>query len=214
VKSFSVKNFFPLVVLFTAPCLYSQAGLFFQSLPPGGEGASRSAGTENAGVSYNDAFGGLFRIPDFESPRPFRFGLVNLADTASAAGTSGTENPAVSVTPLWLKDLRRAEIVALGSFPLTIFWTSFFMDIYRTASHGWDNRYAPWPFKGAGAVAMTNQEISMMFTIAISSSVIIAVVDHFILRYRRSRAEDSVKPVRLDKMPREAPASSIIIPEG
>jgi hypothetical protein len=216
VKFFSAKKIFSLVVLFAAPCLYSQAGLRLQGLPPGGEGLSRSAGNESAVVSRNDAFGKLFRIPDFESPRPLRFGLTNLANTTSANTGSGTESQAVSVTPLWLKDLRRAEIVAFGSFPLTIFWTSFFLDLYRTSSHGWDNRYAPWPFKGAGAVSMTNQEIAMMFAIAISSSVIIAVVDHFILRYRRSRAGDSGKPVRLDKMPQEPPASSrpVIIPEG
>jgi hypothetical protein len=213
-----VKFFLTLVVLSAAPCLYSQAGLFFQSPSPGGDGLSFPARNVNAGVSYNDAFGGLFRVPDFESG--FRFGLVNLADTGSPTGStsvSGTEHPVVSTTPLWLKDLRRAEIVAFGSLPLTIFWTSFVMDLYRTASHGWDSRYAPWPFKGAGAVGMTNQEISMMFTIAISSSLVIAVVDHFILRYRRSKAgADSGKPVRLDKMPREAPVSPqpVTIPEG
>jgi hypothetical protein len=236
-----VKNFLPLVVLFVTPCLYPQAGLFFRIPRPdvhGPEydsgrltaGVFRSAGNDGvSGAGFSGAFGGSFRSPDwkagghtppvsrplhFESPRPFH--PRNLASTSSAAGSSsvsGTENPVVS-TPLWLKDLRRAEIVAFGSFPLTMFWTSFFMDLYRTASHGWDNRYAPWPFKGAGAVAMTNQELSMMFTIAISSSVVIAIVDHFILRYRRSRAGDAGKPVRLDRIPKEPPASSVLIPEG
>jgi hypothetical protein len=145
--------------------------------------------------SRDAAFGALFRVPDFETPR-----LTYLADSSGSSG-AGTEK-AVSLTPLWLKDLRRAEIVAFGSFPLTIFWTSFFMDLYRTASHGWDNRYAPWPFKGAGAVGMTDREIAAMFTIAISSSLVIAIVDHVIMRYRRAKADaDSEKPVPLDKTP-------------
>jgi hypothetical protein len=168
-----VKNCVLFAALLLAPCLYAQAGLPF----------SRDAG-----------FSGLFRIPDFGTPR-----LINLADGSGSYGAE-TEK-AASVTPLWLKDLRRAEIVAFGSFPLSFFWTSFFMDLYRTASHGWDNRYAPWPFKGAGAIGMTGQEVATMFTIAISSSLVIAVVDHFIMRYRRSKAGGSENPVPLDKRP-------------
>jgi hypothetical protein len=173
--------------LLLAPCLYSQAALPFG----------------------DSAFRGLFRVPDFETPRLTNLAnLTDLTDLADLTDTSGSfstaaENPekAVSLTPLWLKDLRRAEIVAFGSFPLSIFWTSFFMDLYRTSSHDWDNRYAPWPFKGAGAVGMTDQEIKTMFTIAISSSLVIAVVDHFIMRYRRSKAGDANSgPVKLDKM--------------
>jgi hypothetical protein len=176
-----VKHCVLFAALLLAPCLYSQAGLTFG----------------------DPAFNGLFRVPDFETPR-----LTNLADT-SGSSDAGTENPekAVSLTPLWLKDLRRGEIVAFGSFPLSIFWTSFFMDVYRTASHDWDNRYAPWPFKGAGAVGMTDLEVVTMFTIAISGSIAVAVADHFIMRYRRSKARDaeSGKPVPLDKMPVTVP---------
>jgi hypothetical protein len=174
--------------LLLAPCLYSQESLTFG----------------------DPAFGGLFRVPNFETPR-----LTNFADGSGPYGAE-TESPekAVSLTPLWLKDLRRAEIVAFGSFPLTMFWTTFFMDLYRTASHGWDNRYAPWPFKGAGAIEMTDQEVVAMFSIAISSSLVIATMDHFIMRYRRSRAGGSEKPVRLDKMPQEPPAPPPIIIPG
>jgi hypothetical protein len=167
-----VKHCVLFAALFLAPCLYSQA--------------------------FGDpAFSGLFRIPDFETPR-----LINLADS-SVSNSTETENQekAASVTPRWLKDLRRGEIVAFGSFPLTIFWTSFFLDLYRTASHGWDNRYAPFPFKGAGAIGMTDREVVTMFTIAISSSFVIAIADHFIMRYRRSKAGDPEKPVPLDKKP-------------
>jgi hypothetical protein len=209
-----VKNSFLFVVLLClySPCLYAQ-----MNLPPGETGLSFGGHSPAAGhgnFSPDTGFSGLFRIPDFETPR-----ITNFADSSSSYSTEtgkADSKETASLTPLWLKDLRRAEIVAFGSFPLTIFWTIFFMDLYRTASHGWDDRYAPWPFKGAGAVGMTNQEIAAMFTIAVSSSLAIAVADHFILRYRRSKAEeaDSGKSVRLDKLPQEPPASSqpIIIP--
>ncbi|MDR2143560.1 MAG: hypothetical protein LBP29_04230 [Treponema sp.] len=216
-----MKNPFPLVVLLClySPCLYPQV-----NLPSGETGASfggeRPSPAAGHGAFFHDTgFSGLFRVPDFEKPR-----ITNFADSSGSYSTetgkagSKAASAETSSLPRWLKDLRRAEIVAFGSFPLTIFWTTFFMDVYRTASHGWDNRYAPWPFKGAGAVGMTNREVAAMFTIAISSSLAIAVVDHFIMRYRRSKAEeaDPQKPVRLDKMPGEpsVPPQPIIIPEG
>jgi hypothetical protein len=167
-----VKHCVLFTALLLAPCLYAQTGLTFG----------------------DPAFSGLFRIPDFETPR-----LTNLADGSGSSETK-TETPE-KVTPRWLKDLRRGEIVAFGSFPLTMFWTSFFVDMYRMASHGWDNRYAPFPFKGAGAIGMTDREVITMFSIAISSSLVIAVADHFIMRYRRSKAGDPEKPVPLDKRP-------------
>ena len=62
------------------------------------------------------------------------------------------------------------------------------MDLYRCASHDWDRRYAPWPFKAAGAAPMSPGELKAMFGIAISSSLAIAVADHLIVRHKRNRA--------------------------
>jgi hypothetical protein len=90
--------------------------------------------------------------------------------------------------PQWAKDLRRGEIIAFGSLPFTIFFTKTFMDLYRTANHNWDSRYAPGLFKGAGAIPMTNTELKMMFGIAISTSVVIAVIDHLIVKHKRNKA--------------------------
>jgi len=91
--------------------------------------------------------------------------------------------------PQWAKDLRRGEIIAFGSLPFTFFFTQTFMDLYRMSSHGWDSRYAPGLFKGAGAIPMTDTELKIMFGITISASVLIAVVDYFIVRHKRNKAE-------------------------
>jgi hypothetical protein len=161
-------------MLFLAPALFSQNA-----------GERAVSGFKTDGVE----FGGLFRVPDFEKPA-----LVLLADSAAGNNSGGSlmlNNSPSSMPPasFWLKDLRRAEIVAFGSLPLTIFWTSFVMDMYRCAVHGWDNRYAPWPFKGAGAVAMDGAEVKMMFTFAISSSLAIALIDHIIVRVKRAKVQ-------------------------
>jgi hypothetical protein len=131
--------------------------------PPGQEG------------DYGD-FKDLFMTPDFSTPM----------DGGEVPGVIPKTVP-VKAIPQWLKDLRRAEIVAFGSVPFTIFFSSFFMDLYRSGTHGWDQQYMPWPFKSAGAVAMTSGELKTMFAIAISGSLVLATVDHFIMRGKRAR---------------------------
>ena len=90
--------------------------------------------------------------------------------------------------PQWVKDLRRGEIVFFGSVPFTVFFSRTFYDIYRMSKNNWDQRYAPWPFKSAGGVSMTNKDIFLMFSIAASASLTIAVVDHLIVRHKRKAA--------------------------
>lgn len=93
--------------------------------------------------------------------------------------------------PLWVKDLRRAEIVAFGSLPFTMFFTTFAMDTFRFANHGADFRYAPWPFKSAGGVDMDSRERTQTIITAAAVSVVISLVDYFIVRYKRSKAEEA-----------------------
>jgi hypothetical protein len=145
------------------------------------------------------ALGDLFRIPDFGSAPPEAPIFVLMADGSGSAGNSAGGIPAEKATPLWVKDLRRGEIVVFGSLPLTIFWVSTFFDLYRMATHNWSSRYAPWPFKGAGAVDMTRGELITMFSIAVSSSVLIAVVDHIIVRQKRRRKPAPV-PRQIEKL--------------
>ena len=91
-------------------------------------------------------------------------------------------------SPQWVKDLRRGEIVFFGTLPFTIFYTRTIMGIFRMGLHNWDQRYAPWPFQSAGAVAMSNNEIILMFSIAGSVSLVVSVVDYLIVRNRRKAA--------------------------
>ncbi|MDR2020608.1 MAG: hypothetical protein LBQ14_07585 [Treponema sp.] len=93
--------------------------------------------------------------------------------------------------PLWAKDLRRAEIVAFGSLPFTMFFTTFAMDTFRFANNGANFRYAPWPFKSAGAVDMNSQERTQTIITAAAASVVIALVDYLIVRHKRSKAEEA-----------------------
>ena len=93
--------------------------------------------------------------------------------------------------PAWLRDIRRYEIVALGSFPFTMFFSTIAMDLHRwnrETGMDWARRqYAPWPIKASGAVAMTDDEQRATIFIAAGLSVTIALVDHFVVRSRRQR---------------------------
>ena len=96
--------------------------------------------------------------------------------------------------PQWVKDIRRWEIVAFGSIPFTILTATFAMDMYRWQNaNGMDftdegRRYAPWPMKSAGAIVMESKEQEMVFIIAGSLSVGIAMADQVIVQIKRYRA--------------------------
>jgi len=91
--------------------------------------------------------------------------------------------------PRWLQDLRRFEVITFGSLPFTIFFATTGIDSYRWATHDWDQRYAPWPLKPAGAIEMDESQRFLALGIGIGASLIIATVDYFIHTYKRQRQE-------------------------
>jgi hypothetical protein len=129
------------------------------------------------------------------------------AQTNSAALVSATFD--TSDFPQWAKDLRRFEIVAFGSFPFSMFTTTFIMDSYRwnnNSGMSWSEegrRYAPWPFKSAGAVEMTSREHEMTLAIAAGLSAAVALTDFIIVQIKRQKARK-----RAESLP---PGTAIII---
>jgi len=97
--------------------------------------------------------------------------------------------------PAWLLDLRRADIVAFGSLPFMVFFTTFAVDSYRFYSNDWDRRYAPWPLKAPGAIEMDENQRIASFTVAAGLSVLVAVADYFIVQHKRARQRETAPPV-------------------
>ena len=112
---------------------------------------------------------------------------TNAADSPGAFDMSGS--------PQWAQDLRRGSIVAFGSFPFTFFFTTFFMDTSRLISNDFDQRYAPWPFKPAGAIDMTHDQQIMSIGIAAASSLVIAFIDYLIVSNNRNRQSREVRGI-------------------
>jgi hypothetical protein len=113
--------------------------------------------------------------------------------------------------PLWAKDLRRFEIVAFGSFPFAMFASTFVMDTRRWIdANGMEfteegRRYAPWPLKSAGAIAMTNQEVETTLIVAAGLSVAVALTDFIIVQIKRQKERRRVESL---------PTGSVIINTG
>jgi hypothetical protein len=95
----------------------------------------------------------------------------------------------VTELPQWVKDLRRWEIIAFGSFPFAMLTVTTAVDIYRWSEVDFnDARYAPWPLKSAGAIPMKWQEQELTITLAASLSIAIAVADYIIVQVKRNKA--------------------------
>ena len=115
---------------------------------------------------------------------------------AAAQQLSTTEptNAAFDTTgfPQWAKDLRRWEIIAFGTYPFSLFFVTFTMDMIR-----WNNansmdmseegrRYAPWPLKSAGALEMSSHEFRSTLVIAAGVSITLALIDLFLVLSKRN----------------------------
>jgi hypothetical protein len=111
-----------------------------------------------------------------------------LATPLLSAQTTSKEPEPLNL-PQWAKDLRRAEIVAFGSLPFTLFFATTAMDTFRYINHGNDSRYAPWHLKGAGAVSMNTNEAVITIMSAVGASLLVSLADHLIVRYKRRKAE-------------------------
>ena len=140
----------------------------------------------------------------------------------AAAQSSSSSSQAFNMTgfPQWAKDLRRWDIIAFGSFPFTMFAVTFFTDLAR-----WNNannmdfssdgrRYAPWPFKSAGASEMSKEEYERTILIAAGLSVSIAVTDLIIVKIKerkeRRRLEGAPSgSVIIDRQPLESSKENI-----
>jgi hypothetical protein len=83
----------------------------------------------------------------------------------------------------WMKDLWRAEIILVGSFPITLFLTLESYDLYRYFNTGFNATYAPWPFNTGSALNLTAQEQTWIIVTAVGLSLSVAVIDFMIGRW-------------------------------
>jgi hypothetical protein len=119
----------------------------------------------------------------------FSLNTAVYAQSSTSDATMSSVEFDTSGFPQWAKDLRRAEIVAFGSLPFTLFVATFATDTFRFANNSWDTRYAPWPIRSAGGIEMNTNQRLLTIGAAAAGSILISLADHFIVRYKRNKAE-------------------------
>ena len=77
--------------------------------------------------------------------------------------------------PKWLRDLRRGEIIAIGSFPITFVFANLTYGLIRFGLNGWDNSYSP--IGNPDRVPYTNTETLGVITAAVGLAVTVALID-------------------------------------
>lgn len=90
--------------------------------------------------------------------------------------------------PQWVKDMRRGEIVTLGSWPFTTLMVSFSYSFAMFAYHDWDGSYFRNPFSSSGDGYSFNELKGILLTSA-AISVGIGVTDLVWQIVKRERAK-------------------------
>lgn len=94
--------------------------------------------------------------------------------------------------PQWALDLRRAEIITIGAFPLAFILSRVAYDLGRFAVLSVQRGeaavdYAPWFFAPPGKPELTKQEKSGIIVAGVSISGVIALLDYLAGRNERDR---------------------------
>ena len=88
----------------------------------------------------------------------------------------------------FLRDLRRAEVILVGSYPFSIFFTKIGMDMFDYASSGFDRAKAPAIFGGTAREARTSDETAKLLLSALYVSIGITVADFIIGKIKDKKA--------------------------
>lgn len=76
--------------------------------------------------------------------------LCSFASFADDVTISDAEPYNEKTIPQWVKDMRRAEIITLGSWPFTTLMVSLTYSMAMFASHNWNSSYFRNPFSSSG----------------------------------------------------------------
>lgn len=87
----------------------------------------------------------------------------------------------------WLHDLRRAEILLIGSVPLTLFFSNLTYGLIRYGQNGFQEDYAPSLFGNQNPEPMTQEEKIGVIVAAVSVSAAIALTDFIIGKIVKSK---------------------------
>lgn len=92
--------------------------------------------------------------------------------------------------PDWLQDVRRAEIVTLGSLPFTTLSTTLVYMFYRYGANGFSQDYFPNPLaKSSESANLTKKEQIGIISVSAGLSLAAGITDFIISRIKRSEQQ-------------------------
>ena len=86
--------------------------------------------------------------------------------------------------PEWARDLRRAEIIMIGSVPVSIIVSGLVYSLYRWAQNDFDSAYAPGLLGSQSARELDDTEKLGVLTVTMSISGLLALTDYILGKVR------------------------------
>lgn len=129
----------------------------------------------------------------------FRCIALMLCCSLMASFPLAAADPTVTIEPYtkdefpgWLHDMRRAEIVSLGSLPFVTLGVTLGYSLYRYFSHDMNPDYFPNPFAKSSSAARltTDEQLGILFT-SLGVAAVVGITDFTISsiqRHKRNKA--------------------------
>lgn len=147
----------------------------------------------------------------------FRCIALMLCCSLMASFPLAAADPTVTIEPYtkdefpgWLHDMRRAEIVSLGSLPFVTLGVTLGYSLYRYFSHDMNPDYFPNPFAKSSSAARltTDEQLGILFT-SLGVAAVVGITDFTISsiqRHKRNKAyqelnRGAVEIIPLDEEP-------------
>ncbi len=138
-------------------------------------------------------------------------------DAAPAVWTPASDALPASAPRFTETPVGRFEAIAVGSFPIALFYVGFGFDLatfvrVSVAENQIDLSYAPWPFKSANAPTLSQAELGQRLGATVALSLGVAVLDA-ILRPIVIDRKNKAKPDSNFPKPPEASSPQSTLPE-
>ena len=118
--------------------------------------------------------------------------------------------------PGWLQDMRRAEIVSLGSLPFVTLGVTLGYSLYRYFSHDMNPDYFPNPFAKSSSAAhlSTDEQLGILFT-SLGVAAVVGITDFTISsiqRHKRNKAYQELNRGAVEIIPLEDESTEENVP--
>ena len=142
------------------------------------------------------------------------------AQTEAFAGVEESDEP-VPYTPeefpQWSRDLRRAEIIAVGTFPIAMIVSGLFYDLGRYTYYSIregesQSQYAPGFISPEGGVGYNEDERIGLIVAGVSVSLIAATVDYLLGRRARRIERERRRMIEIEQTEEKSSGGLPLLP--